>query len=44
MKDKNLPEEARFNICRSPWDVENFMKNASAQDKKSFCKQYRKEE
>ncbi|WP_185286166.1 glycoside hydrolase family 38 C-terminal domain-containing protein [Chryseobacterium indologenes] len=38
-KTKNLPEEARFKYnVEALWDVENFMKNASAQDKKSFVK------
>ncbi len=38
-KTKSLPEEARFKYnVEALWDVENFMKNASAQDKKSFIK------
>ncbi|MDR6463990.1 glycoside hydrolase family 38 C-terminal domain-containing protein [Chryseobacterium sediminis] len=36
---KNLPEEARFKWnVEALWDVENFMKNATAEDKKSFVK------
>ncbi|MCW1963514.1 glycoside hydrolase family 38 C-terminal domain-containing protein [Chryseobacterium viscerum] len=36
---KNLPEEARFKWnVEALWDVENFMKNANAEDKKSFVK------
>ncbi|RXM52109.1 MULTISPECIES: glycoside hydrolase family 38 C-terminal domain-containing protein [unclassified Chryseobacterium] len=34
---KNLPEEARFKWnVEALWDVENFMKTATAEDKKSF--------
>lgn len=36
---KNLPEETRFKWnVEALWDVENFMKNATAEDKKSFVK------
>nr|WP_315030376.1 glycoside hydrolase family 38 C-terminal domain-containing protein [uncultured Chryseobacterium sp.] len=38
-KTKNLPEEARFKYnVEALWDVENFMKNATIEDKNSFVK------
>ncbi|WP_246008745.1 glycoside hydrolase family 38 N-terminal domain-containing protein [Chryseobacterium lactis] len=38
-KTKNFPEEARFKYnVEALWDVENFMKNATAEDKKAFVK------
>ncbi|REC48888.1 glycoside hydrolase [Chryseobacterium pennipullorum] len=38
-KTKDLPEEARFKYnVEALWDVENFMKNATAADKMSFVK------